>query len=220
MAVVKRILPTAVAIAAGLFVLIAIFVNPPPEATGLDLVGRAIDIGTYFIDTAIVIATFALFLGVINVLRVHARKIGEGQSGVAYSLVLIASMLLVLVLGLPALPGQASGPSQPIVKWIFDNIQVPIQASLSALLAFFVVTAASRLLLVRNLESSVMLVVAVLVLLGQVAYGLLPIFADLKEWILDVPTLAGVRGIVLGVALGAVLTGIRLLLGVERPYHD
>jgi len=66
----------------------------------------------------------------------------------------------------------------------------------------------------------VMLLVALLVLVGQVAAGLVPVLVDVKDWILDVPTLAGVRGILLGVALGAVLTGIRLLLGVERPYGD
>jgi hypothetical protein len=53
-----------------------------------------------------------------------------------------------------------------------------------------------------------------------VTLGLVPILPELKDWILDVPTLAGVRGILLGVALGALLTGIRLLLGVERPYSD
>jgi uncharacterized membrane protein len=65
-----------------------------------------------------------------------------------------------------------------------------------------------------------MLVVVILVLLGQTTLGLLPILPELKEWILDVPAMAGVRGILLGVALGAVLTGVRLLLGVERPYSD
>jgi hypothetical protein len=220
MAALKRILPTTVAIVVGVFVLITLFVRPSPTPAAPDLFGRAIAIGTYFIDTAIIIAAFALFLGVVNVLRVHGRKIREGQSGIVYSFVLLTAMLIVLVLGLPALPDRASGPSQPAIQWIFEYIQVPIQASLSALLVFFVMTAAYRLLLVRNLESTVMLIVVVLVLLGQVMYGLLPVLSDLKEWILAVPTMAGVRGILLGVALGALLTGIRLLLGAERPYSD
>ena len=80
--------------------------------------------------------------------------------------------------------------------------------------------AAYRLLRVRSAESAVMLLVVLLVLIGQVSIGLVPVLVDIKEWILDVPVMAGVRGILLGVALGAVLTGIRLLLGVERPYSD
>jgi hypothetical protein len=58
------------------------------------------------------------------------------------------------------------------------------------------------------------------VLVGQVTLGLLPVLPDIQEWIMAVPAMAGVRGILLGVALGAILTGVRLLLGVERPYGD
>jgi hypothetical protein len=210
MAVLKRSIPTAVAIAIGLIVLAAILV-PIPAAAAL---------GTRLIEIAVVLAAFALFLGLFNVIHVHAQKIVDRQTGWLYSLILIASMLVVLALGLPSYNGQPSGPSQPGVQWMFHNILAPIQASLSALLVFFLVTAAFRLLRIRNLESAVMLVVVLLVLIGQVTVGLLPILPEVKEWILDVPTLAGVRGILLGVAIGAVLTGLRLLLGVERPYSD
>ena len=210
MAALKRILPSTIAIAASVFVLASVFLDIPL----LDA------IGTYFVDIAIIIAAFALFLGLLNVLRVHARKIRERQPASVYSFVLLASMLIVLAVGLPPLPNQPSGPAQPVVQWIFEYIQVPIQATLSALLVFFIVTAAYRLFRIRNLESIVMLVVALVVLVGQVTVGLVPILPDLRDWILDVPTMAGVRGILLGVALGALLTGIRLLLGVERPYSD
>lgn len=210
MAILKRAIPAAVAIAVGLSVLVAVFATDPSLGA----------IGTYLINTAVIVAAFALLLGTINVIQVHARKIHTNQPGSIFSVVLIASMLLVLVIGLPSLPGRPSGPSQPVVQWIFNNVQLPIQASLSALLVFFLVTATYRLLLVRSIESAVMLIVVLLVLLGQSAFGLIPALPKLKDWILDVPTMAGVRGILLGVALGALLTGIRLLLGLERPYSD
>lgn len=210
MTVLKRTLPTATAIAVGLFVLAAVF-------TSVELLD---DLGSYFIFMAVIIGAFALFLGLVNVFRVHARKIRERQTGWPYSIVLIAAMLIVLLVGLPPVPDQSPGPSQPAVQWIFSNIQVPIQASFSALLVFFVLTATYRLLRIRNLESVVMLIVVLLVLAGQVTVGLVPILPDIKDWILDVPAMAGVRGILLGVALGALLTSIRLLLGVERPYSD
>ncbi len=210
MTVLRRTLPAAIAIATALFVLTAVFLtNPLLDA-----------IGTYFIDTAVIIAAFALFLGLFNVLRVHARKIRDRQPGSLYSFVLLGAMLVVLVIGLPPIPDKPSGPSQPIVQWIFQNVQVPIQASLSALLVFFVVTAAYRLLRAHNGESAVMLIVALLVLAGQVTVGLVPVLPTIREWILDVPAMAGVRGILLGVALGTLLTSIRLVLGAERPYSD
>lgn len=210
MSVLKRMLPTALAIAVGLFVLISVFTSIPL----LDA------IGVYFIDMAIIIAAFALFLGLINILRVHARKIREPGAAKYFSFVLLLAMFIVLVLGLRPIPGQAWGPAQPGVQWIFEHVQAPIQASLSALLVFFIVTAAYRLFRIRNVESALMLIVALLVLLGQVTVGLVPVLPQLRDWILNVPAMAGVRGILLGVALGMLLTGIRLLLGVERPYSD
>lgn len=210
MAVLKRMLPTAVAIAVGLFVLSSVFTSNPL----LD------SIGAYFVDTAVIIAAFALFLGLFNVLRVHTKKIRERQPESLYSFVLIVALLIILLAGLISPPGEPAGPSQPAARWIFDSIQAPIQASLSALLAFFTITAAYRLLRLRNAESAVMLITALLVLAGQATVGLAPILPDLKDWILAVPAMAGVRGILLGVALGTLLTSIRLLLGVERPYSD
>lgn len=210
MVVLKRTLPTAVAIAVGIFVLVSIL-TPYPLLDAF---------GIYFIDLAIIIGTFAFFLGVLNLLRVHARKLRERPSDRLYSFVLLVAMILVLVFGLPPVEGEPFGPSQPLVQWLFQNVQVPIQASLSALLVFFLIMAAYRLLTLRNAESAVMLIVALVVLVGQAAVGFFAPLAEVRDWIVAVPALAGVRGILLGVALGAVLTGIRLLLGVERPYSE
>ena len=210
MAVLRRTLPAAVAMLVFTFVLAATLTSHPL----LDAVGTAL------ISTVVIVAAIALFLGLINVLQVHLRKIRERPSDRLFSLVLITAMLVVLIAGLPQFPNGFSGPSQPIVQWIFEYIQVPIQASLSGLLVFFVVTAAYRLLRVRNIESTLMLITALFVLVGQVTVGLVPVLPGIRDWILDVPAMAGVRGILLGVALGALLTGIRLLLGVERPYSD
>jgi hypothetical protein len=210
MGALKRILPTFFAMAVGIVVLVALFTSDP----------RLDGIAAHLIGLAVIVAAFALFLGVLNVLRVHARRLREGEKGRFYSFVLLAAMLLVIALGLPPVPDQPSGPSQPAVMWIFQNVQLPIQASFSAILVFFLVTATLRLLTVRSLESAVMLLVALVVLAGQVTMGLVPLLPEVRDWILNVPALAGVRGILLGVGLGAVLTGVRLLLGVERPYSD
>jgi hypothetical protein len=35
----------------------------------------------------------------------------------------------------------------------------------------------------------------------------------------QVPTVAGARGIILGIALGAAATGLRVLLGFDQPYE-
>ena len=127
MGAIRRILPTSIAMAVGILVLVSLFTTYPL----LD------GIGAYLVNVAVIVAAFALFLGVLNVLRVHARRIREGQKGSLYSFVLLAAMLLVIALGLPSIPGQPSGPSQPVVAWIFQNVQLPIQARSRPSWSFF-----------------------------------------------------------------------------------
>jgi hypothetical protein len=121
--------------------------------------------------------------------------------------------VIVLVAGIPGTEGVA-------ITWIFDHIQFPLQAATFSLLAFFVAMAAYRGLRVRSLEALAFVVAAVVVLLGQVPISryLGDFLPAAKDWILDVPSTAGVRGIIIGVALGTIATGVRVLMGLDRPY--
>ena len=68
-----------------------------------------------------------------------------------------------------------------------------------------------------------MFISAILVLLGSIYLdlgGAWQTIVDIKDWVLHVPAMAGARGILLGIVLGTVVTGMRLLLGVEKPYTD
>jgi hypothetical protein len=42
----------------------------------------------------------------------------------------------------------------------------------------------------------------------------------LRAEIVQVLAVGGARGILIGVALGAIVTGLRVLLAAERPYGD
>ena len=45
-----------------------------------------------------------------------------------------------------------------------------------------------------------------------------PGLAGLRAWASDVWAMAGARGILLGIALGAIATGLRVMMGSDRPY--
>ena len=201
-----RSLVTAITIGAGLLVLANFFIrNDFLRQVRLTL-----------LDWAVILAAVALVLGALNVIATHARKIRDRRSGWAYSLFLLAAMGTVVILGL----ADSRGPASPGVSWIFQNIQVPLQSTLFALLAFFVASAAYRAFRVRSIDSFIMLIVGLIVLLGQVPLGLAlwDRIVSAKDWILNYPSTGGARGILLGAALGAVLTGLRVLLGIDRPH--
>jgi hypothetical protein len=94
---------------------------------------------------------------------------------------------------------------------------------LLALLAVTLIYASIRLLRRRlNLVSVLFLLTVLLVLISSAPlpfFGNIPILGNLVHpLITQVFATAGVRGILLGVALGTLTTGLRILLGADRPY--
>ncbi|NIO69420.1 MAG: hypothetical protein GTN71_10385 [Anaerolineae bacterium] len=199
---VKRSVATAIAIGVGLFVLLDFFVQNAFIGT----------LKFVFVRWAIIVAAFAMVLGFFNVLIVHLNKILRFKQGWFYSIFLVLTMMIVLILGL------IEGPQGSLTSRIFQYVLFPLQATIFSLLAFFVASAAYRAFRLRSWESALLVITGVIVLLGQVPlWGALTSF---KEWILGVPSMAGARGILLGVALGTVATGLRVLLGIDRPYSE
>ena len=216
---IGRVLATVSAIVVGIFVLADIFASQwSGELFGLSGLKEAINsAGAMLVSWAAIVIAFALFLGFANVFSVHLFRIRTQEPGVIYSIVLIVSLLGTVITGF-----FSGGPNSEGSRFIFDYILHPLEATFFALLAVFMATAAFRAFRIRNLETFLFVFFAVIVLLGQVPLGiyLWSEFPVVKDWILNVPTLAGVRGILLGVALGTIATGLRVLLGADRPYAD
>ena len=213
-----RLLLTVIAVSAGLLTLLSLVVDSTPLRALRGL----------FVEWTIIVLAFALLLGAANVLRVHARRIHE-RKGTLYSLVLILGFLAVFVPGImPAGSGPEDlapylGPTGAVVDFSFRYIQRPLQATFYSLLAFMAATAAWRTFRTRSVSSLVMFLACILVLLGSIRLNVgewWQLMVETKDWIMNVPVLAGARGILLGIALGALVAGARLLLGIDRPYSD
>jgi cytochrome bd-type quinol oxidase subunit 2 len=198
-----RLIPTAIAIAVGLVTLLDYFYTQPL----LDEIGKA------FKQWTIILTAFALLLGLINLLQVHlTRIVRRHEASAGYSVIVVIVAAFVFVVGLLFML-----PSAPMT-WIFDNVYAPLQGAFFALVAFFLATAAYRALRARNLETTWMLIAALVVFAGQTP--ILGVLADAREWVLNIPSTAGVRGILIGVALGTIATALRLLIGWDRPYSE
>jgi hypothetical protein len=161
------------------------------------------------------ITGFALLLGLLNIMRVHLERISQGGPNRIYSFALIVSALLVIGAGVL---GRVTGMRDDVTNWIFQYIYQPLSATFFSLLAFLMISTAIRVLRIGTIESTLLLVGAVIVLLGQVTISPLNKFATLSQWFQDYPVQGAIRGIVIGAALGAIATSLRYLLGVDNQY--
>ena len=174
----------------------------------------------FILNVAVILAGFAVLVGISNLLIVHTGKIRHKQKGAVYSAILIIALVVTFLLGLLA------HYNLPVAKSLFSDaflsIQLPIETSLMALLVVTLTYASIRLLRRRlNLLSVIFLITAFLILVGTAPWpflGDVPILSNLRAWIAQFPAGAGARGILLGVALGTLTTGLRILFGSDRPY--
>lgn len=198
-----RIVTAAFAIAAAFIVLLGYFY--PNQLAALRLI---------LVDWAIIIAGMAVLVGVFNLVAVQMEKVRAGQKGSLYGALLVISLVVTFGLGL------VLGPDNPVMRLTVNAIIVPVEASLMAILAVTLVYASIRLLRRRvDVLSVVFLVVAVifLILIMPTPFGSIPGNQALLD-ILRMFSDGGARGLLIGIALGTLLTGLRVLFGIDRPY--
>ena len=174
------------------------------------------ELRTIFLNWALILTAVVLLVGILNLLLVHLKKIRTEEKNAFYSLTLVIALLVTFVIAL------VFGPESPWSVFIFDYILLPVETSLVALLAVVLVYALARMfwrgLTLFNLlfAATVLFVLAVPALLSWMS---LPLLTELNTWITQVWALAGARAILMGVALGIIATGLRVLIGADRPYE-
>ncbi|MCH7662345.1 MAG: hypothetical protein IH859_00555 [Chloroflexi bacterium] len=202
----KAPISTIVAISVGGIILLGYFLPIAPIVT----------IRSTLLSAAIALAGVALLLGVVNLFYVHLDKIRQGSSTALYSFFLIAALFISLALTI------AQRPSGDLPTWLFTYIQVPAETSLMAVLIFSLTFATIRLLHRKpDLFSAAFIISMLLTLAGSgPLFGFdIPLVGDfISPLISRVFVSAGARGILLGVGLGTVATGIRILIGADRPF--
>ncbi len=198
----RHVLPVALAVAFGLLTLVGLlFVD-------------IINIGDALVSWASFLAAVALVIGVINLLSIHATRASGGNP---YSVVLIISAMAIFILALTDFFGVTTNG----VTTAFSLVQAPLEAAVGTLLAFFLLFAGFRLLRnQRNAWALLFITTAVVVMLAKTRLPpfMASIFGWLNDLISNVIVVAGMRGILIGVALGAVAVTLRILTGTERPY--
>ena len=125
-----------------------------------------------------IIAGFAAFLGVINLLQLHSKKIIYKKKNYQYSILTLIGFLLMIFFGFvynntDSAIGAHLKNEKSIFYWMFNYIYLPLASTMFALLAFFVASASYRAFKIRNFEATLLLISGVLLMLGRVPVGAL-----------------------------------------------
>ena len=203
-----KIVNIIIAVAAGVIVLLGYFFKIP-ELDGLR--GQ-------LLNWAVILSGVAGLVAILNLIfSVHWKRIKEKHPRKGSSLVIIISFAITLVAGIFV------GPSSPGFQKLVTHVQVPIESSLLAVLSITLVLASLKILQRhRNWMGFVFFIFVIVFLVlnsGVLAFtSEIPILRDLLSAFHQVPV-AGTRGILLGIALGSLAAGIRVLIGSDRPYN-
>ena len=163
----------------------------------------------------LVVATLALMIvaGVINLFIVHIGRILRVKRGWVYSFVLLVSAFATVGFWL-------AGQTQ-MNDLLLNSVQVPIESALAGLLFFALVYGAYRLLHRKFTWTNLLFIIVLLILLvGALPLDQFGLARQVREWLLSVPVSAGARGILFGIALATIVTGVRILIGQDRSYRE
>lgn len=171
-----------------------------------------------FIEIVIVTAALALLLGLVNLLTVHSRRMIKFERGILYSGVTLVSAIAVIVIH--ALDLRTTDDFE-ISAVVFSRLQVALESALAGLIFFVMVYAAYRMMRDRvSITGCFFITTLMIVLLGWLPLQGLQTFEELRNWLMEVPVTAGARGLLLGVAIGTITVGMRVLIGQEKAFRE
>ena len=202
----RREIPLKITLFFGLFMIVQYFV---PHWAVNELAGR-------FQQWAVIALVFAYVLGVANVVRIHLDVVSKRGRDWPYKLITVVALFGTLAVGLIG----GITPGTFFNDRIYLNMYVPMSSTMYAILAFFIASAAYRAFRVRTWQAGLLAATAAIVMFGRVPVGQL-LWNDVPEvvdWVMAVPNMVAQRGILIGAALGAVATGLKMVFGIERSY--
>ncbi len=202
MLILKRGIPVTVAVVVGLAALAGLIFVPALSDLILDWAGF--------------LAATALIMGIVNLLSIHLKR---SLAGNIYSAILVLSLLAVFALAAT----DEIGLTQDGVDSVFNMIQVPLEAALASLLAFFLLFAGVRMMQGRRDLATILFLISTLFFLltrAPMPETLSSVILPVRDLIQSIVVVSGMRGLMLGIALGVITLSVRLLIGMERPYSS
>jgi hypothetical protein len=163
-----------------------------------------------------IIFAVTMIVGGVGLLKHHSMKMQHSAQQRGYSMITVAAILFMVLAAIIS----GTGVNSPYT-WAFNNLQAPMQATTFSLLAFFAASAAYRGFRIRSAPALALALAAVVVLVGKSGFGemISQYLPTIATWVLNNPSTAAKRGILIGVGIGSVATALRVILGIERSYR-
>jgi len=175
-----------------------------------------------------IVVAFAFLLGLISLFFSHYHKITRKADGWGYSIFVLIGFLAMVI------PAYVSGGKQMTdggltsLGWSFKYIYNALSGTMFAVLAFYIVSTAYRSFRIKSMQAFVLFVAAFILILGKVPLGQIIWdsalgwtghgVSDVIEWIMQFPAVAGKRGIMIGIAIGVIVTSFKIIFGIEKQY--
>ncbi len=203
----KKTIPILVAAAAALFILAALILGEP-LAGWLEIV----------LNWAVIVASAALLVAIATLILTHLRNIVRGKRGFIFSIILISTFLVsfigALVFGVD---------NSAYLRWV-AAIQLPLETSLLGLAALVMTAAALQIFRNRGwslltLTFGISALVFLVISLGLLQALNIPVLTTVINYLQRLPMI-GARGLLIGIGIGALLMGLRVVLGLERPWGE
>ncbi|MCH2152060.1 MAG: hypothetical protein MK089_01825 [Phycisphaerales bacterium] len=198
----KRTIPLLIAALIG-FLLIATYFIPYTEEWGATAM-----------EMFIILAAGAMVLGAGNLIMLNLSKISNRRPGWAYGAITLLAFFITLAVGvfkigaLPTMTAPDNPWTAPLVSqegvpfwWIYSYVYKPLTATMFAMLAFYIASAAFRAFRAKNVEATLLLGTAFVVLLGQIYAGvwLTSFLPDLESYVATFPEEAKAFAMAIGI---------------------
>ncbi|MFN7181367.1 MAG: hypothetical protein ACK4NF_01645 [Planctomycetota bacterium] len=212
----KRLVPFLICFISGVFFVGLGFVpegNPTKAKT-------VADVNDWFI----IIGGFSIIIAVVSIFRVHVYAITRGYPGWFYSFVLVFSLVVTTIIGfltydkelVPVEEGKIT-----IIDYIYDFVIQPLDATVFALLGFYIASAAYTGFRVKNFGSVLLLLSALIVMTGLIPIGvyLYDKVPDIALWVLSTPNNAAKRALIFTIAIASVAFSLKVLFGIDKSIY-
>ncbi|MDP2857506.1 MAG: hypothetical protein Q8P50_05940 [Bacillota bacterium] len=200
----RNLLPTVLGGLLGLVVILDAFVKQATIQT----------ISKTAMSWIVTVAGFAMMLGAINMIMIHSKRIQTKTKDYDESVVLLLSLTTMIFTGI------FLGSTSKLFRFLFDNVQLPISATLFSTMVFWIASAAYRTFRAKNVTALVVLSATFLTILGNAPLmeALNPSLPAIAQWMMGPPTAGAQRAVLMCGAIGSIALGLRVLLGIERGH--